>query len=74
MFFSIQKQNQNYMNNKDENESCDMDMTTTIIVIILVLSIIYYLMNLFGMKIGNTKTNWLVIIALIVCAVYLYFN
>ena len=58
-------------NNNSQNQSCNMDMATTIIVIILVVSIIYYLMNMFGQKMGNNKTSWLIIIALVVSAIYL---
>ena len=70
-------ENKNRMGNNDfsyDEDNCDMDITTTTIVIILILSIVYYLMNLFGNKIGNRRTNWLVIIALVASAIYLLVN
>lgn len=70
-------ENKNRMSNNDfsyEEDNCDMDISTNIVVIILILSIIYYLMNLFGNKIGNRRTNWLVIIALVASAIYLLVN
>lgn len=68
-----------YSIQNDNKSNCEMDLTTWIIVIILVLSLIYYLMNMFGKKKNpdgtpvknNSKMNWLVIIALLVSAIYL---
>ena len=54
----------------DMDMDMDMDIPTTIIVAILILSIGYYLMNFFGKK-SNSRTNWIVIIALVVSAIYL---
>ena len=74
MKFTIKNPENMQMGNNDftyEEDNCDMDISTTIIVVILILSIGYYLMNFFGKKIGNTRTNWLVIIALVASAVYL---
>jgi hypothetical protein len=75
--FIIKNPENKQMNYNDltyDEENCEMDLSTTIVVVILILSIIYYLMNLFGKKIGNTRTNWLVIIALVASAIYLLTN
>lgn len=68
-----------YTIQNDNGLMCEMDLATWIIVIVLVLSLVYYLMNMFGKKTNpdgtpvksNTKMSWLVIIALLVSAVYL---
>lgn len=68
-----------YTIQNDNDTSTEMDLVTWIIVVILVLSLVYYLMNMFGKKTNpdgtptksNSKMNWLVIIALIISAIYL---
>ena len=62
--------NENSNSNSNDNAS-EMDLVTCIIVIILVISLIYYLMNFCGYKTGNSKSNWFLIIALVISAVYL---
>ncbi len=61
---------ENSNNQSYGSSSCNMDIATWVVIIILVLSIIYYLMNMFGHKMGNNKTSWLVIIALVASAIY----
>lgn len=58
-------------NDKFGDSMMEMDSATCVIVIILVISLIYYLMNLWGNKVGNSKLSWLIIIALVVSAIYL---
>jgi len=64
--YFIKNENSNFNDNTSE-----MDLVTCIIVIILVISLIYYLMNFFGYKTGNSKLSWFIIIALVVSSIYL---
>ncbi len=57
--------------NSYDNGEDSMDIVTCVIIIILVVSLIYYLMNFFGYKTGNSKLSWFIIIALVVSSVYL---
>jgi hypothetical protein len=58
-------------NSNDNTDTEQMDLVTCIIVIILVISLVYYLMNFFGYKTGNSKLSWFIIIALVVSSIYL---
>lgn len=58
-------------NSNDNTDAEQMDLVTCIIVIILVISLVYYLMNFFGYKTGNSKLSWFIIIALVVSSIYL---
>ncbi len=63
-----------FIKNENSNDNTDaeqMDLVTCIIVIILVISLVYYLMNFFGYKTGNSKLSWFIIIALVVSSIYL---
>ncbi len=57
--------------NSYDNSDDSMDIVTCVIIIILVISLIYYLMNFFGYKTGNSKLSWFIIIALVISSVYL---